>query len=200
MSYLLPIFKILTRITAFHEKELRQHATSTLKFLNVSVSGLRGKPHPCLSNLLTTHDVLKAQTHIKMLCENYFTYEMRANQSGGSPHCRSCSQANQEYTKSENLVHILTECGEYEDIRTRILPEISLLCQQSKSNINFAEIYLNKTKLCQFILDPGTLNLSPRISQSDPLLDQFFKLSRDLCHAIHNRRMKILKEKMDTKK
>ena len=174
------------------EKEFRKHAKSTLTYLNVSVSGLRGKPHPSLANLLTTHDVLKSQTHIKMLCENYFTYEIRANQSRGSPHCRVCSQPNQVEKPSENLSHIISKCVAYENIRSRILPEYSLLCQQSKSSINFADILLDKSRLCQFIMDPGSLNLHPRISQSDPLLDQFFALSRDYCYAIHKRRLKIL--------
>ena len=96
--------KILTKIMAFHEKELRNHAKSTLKYLNVSVTGLSGKSHPSLSNLLTTHEVLKSQTHIKMLCEN---------QSGGSPHCRTCSQPNQVERPSENLVHIISDFSCY---------------------------------------------------------------------------------------
>ena len=132
-----------------------------------------------------------------MLCENYFTYEMRANQSGGSSHCHSCSLPDQVEKPVENLVHIISKCVSYDDIRNRILPEYSLLCQQSKSRINFADIFLDKNKLCQFVLDPGSLNLNPRISQTDPLLEQFFVLSRDLCHAIHKRRLKILKEKTD---
>ena len=79
--------KILTKITAFHEKELRHDSltNSCMTYLNVSVSGLRGRHHPSLSNLLTTHDVQRSRPHIKMLCEDYFTYEKRSNQSGGSP-------------------------------------------------------------------------------------------------------------------
>ena len=192
--------KILTKITAFHEKELRDHAKSKLKYLNVSISGLRGKSHPSLSNLLTTHDVSKSQTHIKMLCENYFTYEITANQSGGSPHCRSCSLPNQVEKPTENLVHIISECVAYEDIRRRVLPEFSLLCRQAKSNISFENICMDNTKLCQFIMDPSSLNLSPRISKDDPLLDQFFILSRDFCYAVHNKRMKILKERTSIEK
>ena len=129
-----------------------------------------------------------------MLCENYFTYEIRANQSGGSPHCHSCSLPNQIENPVENLVHILSECAAYDDIRNRILPEFSLLCQQSTSNINFADIYLDKSKLCQFILEPSSLNLSHRIGQNDPLLHKFFALSPDFCYAVHNSRMKILKK------
>ena len=186
---------IMTKITAFHEQELRRHAKSTLKYLNVSVSGLRGKHHPSLSNLLTTHDVQKSVPHIKMLCENYFTYEIRANQSGGSPHCRCCSEPNQSVKPSENLTHIITECAAYSDIRDRIYPEFSLLCQQSKSTVIFEDISTNKDDLCQFILEPCSLNLTNRVNIKDPNLNQFFSLSRDFCFAIHSRRMQILKKK-----
>ena len=81
---------ILTRVTAFHETELREKAktNSNMKYLNVSVSGLRGKRHPVLSNMVTASDVLKSRPHLKMLCNDYFTFEKRASQSGGSPHCR----------------------------------------------------------------------------------------------------------------
>ena len=47
---------VRTKITAFYEKELRNKAetNSNMTYLNVSVSGLRGKRHPALSNMLTT--------------------------------------------------------------------------------------------------------------------------------------------------
>ena len=139
--------------------------------------------HPALSNLVTTHDVQKSQPHIKMLCEDYFTYEKRAEQSGGSPHCRSCSSTNDTNTNiilpTESILHILTECNSYSDIRTRIFPQFSILYQQSKTNIDFQAIADNKTKLCQFLLDPSSLNLDSRISVNDPLLDNLFMLSRD---------------------
>ena len=193
--------KVLTKITAFHEKELRRQAesNSNMTYLNVSISGLRGRHHPSLSYLLTAHDVQKSQPHIKMLCGDYFTYEKRSNQSGGSPHCRSCSLTNQEPEipkPSENLIHILTECSAYSDIRDRILPEFSLLCQQSDAKINFESISLAKATLCQLILDPISLNLGSRINVNDPLLTKFFKLSRDFCFAIHTERMKVLKQRL----
>ena len=57
---------ILTRITAFHETELRQKALSNscMTYLNVSVSGLRGRHHPALANQLTTFDVQKSRPHL----------------------------------------------------------------------------------------------------------------------------------------
>ena len=73
----------------------------------------------------------------------------------------------------------------------------SSLCEQSISNVNFSNILIDKEKLCQFILDPSSMNLKSRISVKDELLPEFFKLSRDLCYSIHTKRMKILKQKQD---
>ena len=44
---------VITKITAFHENELRQKAKSNtlMQYLNVSLSGLRGRNHPCISNI-----------------------------------------------------------------------------------------------------------------------------------------------------
>ena len=197
---------VLTKITAFHENELRKKADTNdnLKFLNVSILGLRGKHHPSLSNLITSHDVQKSQPHIKMLCNDYYTYEKRANQSGGSPHCRSCSDPNKQTGGSlpiEDIIHILTVCSSYADTRERILKEFSILCHKSEANIDFNNnIMANKNKLCQFLLDPTSINLDLRINVTDPLLPEFFKLSRDLCHSIHTKRMNIIKEKNQEQK
>ena len=91
---------ILTRITAFHETELRQKAktNSNMSFLNVSVSGLRGRRHPALSNLLTTIDAQKSRPHLKMLFKDYYKYEKHAGdqEAPQSSHCRSCPVTNQE--------------------------------------------------------------------------------------------------------
>ena len=68
--------EVLTKVTAFYEKELRINSAtnSSMTYLNVSVSGLRGRRHPALSNMMTTHDVQKSRPHIKMLCKDYLTY------------------------------------------------------------------------------------------------------------------------------
>ena len=62
---------------------------------------------------------------------DYYTYEKRANQSGGSAHCRACAdniiQQSQD-SHTEDIAHILTECSAYSDIRGRIFPEFQNLC------------------------------------------------------------------------
>ena len=187
---------VATKITAFYEKNLRKKAetNSNMTYLNVSVSGLRGKRHPALSDMITTRDVEKSRPHIKMLCKDYYTYEKRADQSGGSAHCRSCSDSYTSDVKPvENTSHILTACGAYSDIRERILLEYATLCL--KGGFNFNEIISDSKKLTQFILDPSSLNLPKRINCSDRSLSSFFKISRDFCYSVHMRRMNILKQK-----
>ena len=65
---------ILTKITSFQEKELRQEANVWMKFLHVELTGLRGKHHPAIANIKTTHEVSKLRLHLKMHCSNLLTY------------------------------------------------------------------------------------------------------------------------------
>ena len=57
--------------------------------------------------------------------------------SGGSPHCRSCFNAEKQINKVEDITHIITICNSYTDIRERIIEEFSSLCKQSKSKVDF---------------------------------------------------------------
>ena len=129
------------------------------------------------------------------MCSDYYTYVKRADQLGGSPHCRCCYAIESESRHIESTAHILTKCVAYADIRARIFPELSGLC--SRSGLDFQEYLNDDDKLCQFSLDPTSLDLPRRIGISDPNLDTYFRKSRDLCYSIHNLRMKILKKKKD---
>ena len=118
-----------------------------------------------------------------------FTYELKSARSGGSPHCRCCSLT----SENENLQHILTNCSQYSDIRNRIIEEYKKIGENFSSEFPFDEILSKNETLCQFILDPASLNLKYRISMSDPILDDLFKVSCEFCHAVNSRRMKTLK-------
>ena len=183
---------IATRVKAFHEKELRCHEDplNKLKYLHVSLTGLSGRRHPALSGLFSVNEVRKSRPHVKMLVGDFYTYERKSEQSGGSPNCRLCSD-----NQSESISHILAVCSTYSDIRVRILGELSHLCLSSKSEINFQDVMKNSETLCQFILDPSSMNLSKRIHMNDPLLDQIFKTCRDFCYCISEQRIKLLNEK-----
>ena len=162
-----------------------------MTYLNVSLTGLLGRRHPVLSELITSVDVKNSRIHFKMLTGDYFTYDVKANHSGGSPHCRCCTPP----STNENLLHILTSCVAYADIRKKMFPEYQILCSQSKSKIQFEDISSENAALCQFILDPASFNLPNRIHLNDPILGSIFKLSRDFCNAINTTRMKIIKRK-----
>ena len=59
---------------------------------------------------------------------------------------------------------------------------------------DFENICQNEETLAQFILDPTSLNLSERLSVQDPLMNEFFKLSRNFCYKIDKTRIEILKQ------
>ena len=188
---------IRTKICAHYEHNLRDLAenNSQMTYLNVSLSGLNGRRHPALSDIVTTTEVQKSRIHMKMLAGDYFTYEIKANQSGGSPHCRCCPFP----SPNENISHILTVCLAYSDIRNRMIPEFEKLCNEAKTNLYFQEICNQNVALCQFILDPASFNLRNRVHMNDPILGQLFRLSRDYCYAINSARMKILRSKENAK-
>ena len=165
-----------------------------MEYFNVSLLGLSGRHHPALSGLVTTLDVKKSRSHIKMLIGDLYTYETKSEQSGGSPNCRLC-----EDNLSENICHILTFCSAYSEIRLRILNEYSYLCLNSISGVSFENILSDNKKLCQFILDPSSINLKNRIHPTDPLLGSFFSISRDICFSINERRIKLLNDMKEQK-
>ena len=181
-----------TKIYAFHEKELREKAqmNSRMFHFNVDLLSLRGRHHPALSNIHTTHEVRKAQFHLKMLSGDYLTQEKKAAQSGGSPHCRACKTS-----EKEDITHLISKCKAYAEARSRIKVQYSNLCTESKADIQFNNIHENEDIFCQFVLDPSSMNLQNRISISDPILNRLFQVSRDFCYTIHVTRMKTLEHK-----
>ena len=181
---------IMTKITAFHEDKLRKAANgnSLMTYLNVSTLGLRGRHHPALANMKTTNDVRTSRPHLKLLSGNYLTYKVKSDQSGGSPDCRICISGIEE-----SVSHVVSSCGAMTDDRTRIFTEFRRLCNSTKNRIDFDEISRCENNLTQFILDPTSLNLPVRVHMSDPLVPQFFKLSREFCYIIDKTRIGLLK-------
>ena len=147
---------ISTKICSYYETNLRMLAktNSKMTYLYVSLAGLRGRPHPALAGLITSKDVQNARVHLKMLAGDYFTYSVRAKQSGGSPYCRCCSTT----FSNEDIFHIVVICEAYADIRKKLIPGYQDLCSKTKIPINFEAIANNENTLCQFILDPSSFN------------------------------------------
>ena len=182
---------VTTKISAYYENMLRRLAikNSQMKYLNVATLGLRGRHHPALSNLLTTHDVKLSRPHLKFLSGNYLTYKIRAEQSGGSPLCRICTSGSEE-----SVSHVISSCQAMSSVRDRLLNEFRILCSFTKNCIDFEEILNDEETLCQFLLDPTSLNLRNCVSLNDPLVQSFFKLSRDFCFKIDKTRIGLLRQ------
>ena len=182
---------VATKITAYYENVLRQSASrnSQMNYLNVSTTGLRGRHHPALSYMITTREVKLSRPHIKFLSGNYLTYKIKADQSGGSARCRICTSGSEE-----SVTHVISTCQALREQRDKVLEEYRTLCKLTKNKIDFEEIEKSDEELCQFILDPTSLNLQIRVSLQDPLLTDFVKLSRDFCFIIDKTRVGLLKE------
>ena len=180
---------IATKIISFHEKEMKVKASnnSSMLYMNVNLSSLRGRQHPSLQNIITTNDVTKLRPHIKLLSGDYLTYERKYEESGkGNPICRICHQEN------ESISHILTQCVAYRPIRERIFEEFSKIRLLAKNCMTFESIKNDPNILTQFLLDPTSFNLKTRVHISDPIVPTLFKLSRDYCSAIHEERTRKL--------
>ena len=80
---------------------------------------------------------------------------------------------------------------------SKLLIEYRQLCSPTKNCINFENILEDEKLMCQFILDPTSLNLPVRVSLNDPLVPQFFRLSRDYCFLMDKTRIRLLKEMED---
>ena len=131
---------ILTKITSYHERELRKDASTKelMPYLNVSLIGLRGKLHPAILGVNNTHSVKKMRLHIKMLSGNYLTFDKKSQQSGGSPFCPLCKIE----TEPETIEHLLAKCEELTDIRTRILNSMNNIIQTAGLNLSSMHVVL----------------------------------------------------------
>ena len=179
-----------TKVTAYCENELRSLAAknSKMKWFNVGVKGLNSKPHPLLSGITMTKEVLKSRAHMKLLCDDLFTYEKKAKYEGGSAHCRLCSSENE----IEDTEHIINSCSLYTEIRNRVKFEMKTLCNEILPSSYVEEIFCDSSSFTQFVLDFTSLNLPVRIDTSSEVFSMLLNLSRDLCFGI----MKIRSQKL----
>ena len=161
-----------------------------MKYLNVSVSGLNGKCHPALSNVMTSHEVRQMRPHIKMLAGDYLTYSMQAAQTDSSPHCRLC------FAPFDDTEHVVASCNATADSRDRLFLELAVVTSLTANKIDFLEIAKNPNTLTQFILDCTSLNLENkhRGSIQDNAVSTIFKKCREMIFTIHSERIRKLKE------
>ena len=78
---------INTKISAYYESELRLSAktNSKMTYLNISVAGLRGRPHPALSGQLTSKDVKNSRIHLKCWLVIIWLTVLEPVSQGGPP-------------------------------------------------------------------------------------------------------------------
>ena len=186
-----------TVITAYHESVWRQKAkdNSKLEFLHVQTAGLSGRPHPVLSGILTTRDVVRARVHTKMLAGDYPCYYNMGSDRNQDSYCRLCKLISPDQpSPTEDMVHLLTRCRGTQDTRTRIVPELLNTINHLFPTNNIL-LYPNHTQLTQLILDPTSLNLPStiRIGPDHPALSPVLNICRNLCYALHKDRTRQLK-------
>ena len=134
-----------------------------------------------MRSMITTNDVKISRPHVKFLAGNYLTYQIRSEQSGGSPRCRICPTE-----CPETVSHVISTCSGMAVERERLLTEFSDLCTKTKNEIIFEEISKDEETLCQFILDPLSLNLQTRVTKSEQLVPEFYIMDKT--------RIRLLKE------
>ena len=108
---------VLPRVTIYHERELREKASSNykLEYLNVQALGLTGLPHPAISSVRNTRDAHKMRSHLKFLTGDIESFHnLSIIHTGDSPHCRLC------FAECEHTQNILTECRGTSDVRERL--------------------------------------------------------------------------------
>ena len=189
---------IMGKIIHFYENYLKEKASvdDNLKYFNVSDLHLNGKSHPVIGGITTTSQAKEIRPLIKMLLNDYYTYEKRSIFSGGtlSPHCRlpEC-QASGEFV--ENVKHILTQCLSTARVRDNMLTHFLDAIKVSKPNFNFTLFSENKDLLVQSILDPLSQNLPSdmRIAAKDDNIENILRVSRQLVNSIHCERLRLLK-------
>ena len=156
---------VTTKITCFHEKEMRERANknSKMKFLNVSTTGLSGRSHPIISDIITTADVKALRPVLKCLTSDYYTYSARSTTTGSSGHCRLCptqmSASGDTIGPTEDIVHVVAGCSGTNTIREKLLGELFTTASKTEVEIDLAAILNNQTTLTQFLLDNTSLNL-----------------------------------------
>ena len=191
---------VKTRVTVWHEQELRRTSTmnSKMKYLNVHLIGLSGRPHPVLHNIVSTQDAKKLRLHLKFLTCDYMCNELLSkNQPAISAACELCS------AELDSIEHVMVSCKALSEVRSRLYPELVNTVLNVQPTCQLLQLPPPPWILTQFILDFTSLNLpeSYRIPAHNPGISAVWKISRDWCFSVNNERSRLLKniKKMKTK-
>ena len=160
-----------------------------MKYLNVQLAGLSGRPHPTLQNICTTQDAKKLRLHLKFLTCDYLTNErISIDKPNLSAACDLC----QHHTDS--IEHVLTSCRATAEVRRRLYPELVNTVNKVQPMSNILLQHPPDNILAQFILDCTSLNLpeSLRIPAHNTGISEVYRISRDWCFAINSERCRLL--------
>ena len=183
-----------------HEAVLRLKAAGNLKlqYLNINCTGLTGKPHPMLTWIQTTQDVVIARPHVKMLAGDYLCYAFLAHDRGVDPHCRLCDTIPNMVPPNhpppvEDYEHLLTQCRATADTRE---DKLAILINTVAYYSNNNSILNNPPPnlLTQFMLDCTSLNL-PTDMRIPPDYPGYLDIARQCSvtiNAIHRDRRQQL--------
>ena len=73
--------------------KVKANNNSLMNYMNVNLSSLRGRHHPCLKNVITSTDVKRLRPYTKFLSGDYLTSERKYQESGqGNPICKICKK------------------------------------------------------------------------------------------------------------
>ena len=129
-----------------------------------------------------------------MLCGNFYSNSVRAEQSGGSPHCCLCE------APVEDLPHVVASCEALEEQRQTNTEELKqVLVNDIQSNETervtlkkvltseeFNHLAQSEELLTQFAVNPTSFNLTNkcRVNINNAKLTQICKITRNLCYSI----------------
>ena len=190
---------VKTKVTVYYENKLRSASipNTKMRYLNVKLSGLSGRPHPALLCIFSTQDVKRLRDHMKFLAGDFLTAEREAlDQPHLSPACKLCQ------APVESVEHVLVSCRATAEVRQRIYPELMNVVSKVQPSSHIL-ISPSNPDLTQFILDCTSINLGEqsRVPAHNPGISQIFSKSRDWCTAISNeRKRQLLKLRMKTKR
>ena len=166
-----------------------------MRYLNVQILGLSGRPHPILHNVCTTQDVKKLRLHLKFLTCDYLTNERLAKDRPYlSSTCDLCTDHGTDCTDS--IEHVLTSCKATREVRSRLYSELVNTVALVQPMCAILTCHpLPPDILTQFILDCTSANLpeSFRIPLHNPDISKVYKISRDWCYGISSERSRLLK-------
>lgn len=158
---------------------------STLKYMVKSDLQI-GATHPVWRSLQSTvADVKKGITKCRMLTGTYMLQATRHrfNQQTEDPLCRCCAM------ESEDIVHMITTCPVLFEARKEGMLKLKLAVTAIVGIDNWKKHFTDKLSITKLIIDCTSFN---HIISKPEDIDTITRLSTNLCHRLHVRRIMSL--------